>query len=193
MKRAYIAAVLLVLLAIACTAPVPTPEPISTPTPNLDATLAARVQEGVQLGIQTAMAQIPTATPVPTATPIPTATPAPTATPIPTATPRPTPTATRRPTPTRRPTATPWPTPRPTSTPSISEWSERLEPWVVYIETLGGSGTGFFMQDPARRSDWYVVTNAHVVGSENYVTVSWYYSDIPDLNLVTIGASLGEF
>ncbi|MDE2683096.1 MAG: serine protease [Chloroflexota bacterium] len=133
------------------------------------------------------MAEIPTATRAPTVTPVPTSTPAPTATPIPTATPRPTPTRTPRPTATKRPTSTPWPTPRPTATPSIAEWSDRLEPWVVLIGTSDGSvGTGFFIQDPAQKSNWYVATNAHVVGSNHYVTVSWYYPGIPHLTRVNV-------
>ena len=126
------------------------------------------------------MAQIPTATPIPTTTPVPTATPAPTATPIPTATP------TRRPTWTPRPTATKRPTPKPTATPSITEWSKRLEPWVVWIGTSDGEGTGFFIQDQSARDDWYVVTNAHVVGDSDTVAVSWAYRGIPVLNGVRV-------
>ena len=178
MKGSYIAAVLL-LLAIGCVAGEPAEPRVVmvevTATPDVNATVDARVARGVQ----TAMAEIPTATRAPTVTPVPTSTPAPTATPIPTATPRPTPTRTPRPTATKRPTSTPWPTPRPTATPSIAEWSDRLEPWVVLIGTSDGSvGTGFFIQDP-RNVRWYVVTNAHVVGSNQYVTVSWNYPGIP--------------
>lgn len=83
--------------------------PVPTATPNIDATVEARLAATV--------AAMPTATPVPTNTPIPTPTPVPTATPTPTATPRPTPTRfaarTPRPTATRGPTNTP----RPTNTP----------------------------------------------------------------------------
>ena len=184
MKSGYIAAVLLllVMLALACAAPAATPTPEPTATPDISATVAAQVSQGVQ----TAMAQIPTATPAPTPTPIPTATPAPTATPIPTATPRPTPTLTRRPTRTPRPTVTPWPTPHPTATPSVAEWDEKLEPWVVLVETMNGWGTGFFIQDPSGPRDWYVVTNAHVVGNNDYVTVSWSYRGVPDLDRVQV-------
>ena len=151
--------------------PIPTPVVIRvTATPDLPATI----------GAMAATIDAPTATPLPTATPIPTATPAPTATPLPTPTRTPRPTATRRPTATPRPTATRRPTPNPTATPSIADWSERLEPWVVLILTDdGGIGTGFFMRDPLRRSDWYVVTNAHVVGSDQFVSVSWAYTGIP--------------
>ncbi len=161
---------ILLLFAIGCVAPNP------TPTPNIDATLAVRVQEEVR----TVMASVPTATPIPTATPFPTPTPVPTATPFPTATPQPTPTHTPWPTATRRPT------PRPTATPSIAELSERLEPWVVFISTSDGSGTGFFVQDPSRRSDWYVVTNAHVVDANRFVTVNWSYRGIPNLSSVRV-------
>ena len=31
-----------------------------------------------------------------------------------------------------------------------------------------------------------MVTNAHVVSNNNYVTVSWYYSDVPDLSRVRV-------
>ena len=94
---------LLTLAALACAAPPPTPIP--TATPDIPATVTARV------------AAIPTATAYPTSTPYPTATPRPTVTPYPTATPRPT--YTPYPTPTAVPTATPYPTntPYPTATP----------------------------------------------------------------------------
>jgi hypothetical protein len=71
----------------------------AVPTPNIDATVEAKV--GV------ALAKVPTVTPIPTATPVPTPTPIPTATPMPT--PTPIPTATPVPTPTPIPTATPVP------------------------------------------------------------------------------------
>lgn len=44
----------------------------------------------------------------------------------------------------------------------------------------------FFIQDPSQRSNWYVITNAHVVGSNDTVAVSWYYSDIPVLREVRV-------
>ena len=151
--------------------PAPTPVVIRvTATPNLPATI----------GAMAATLDAPTATPLPTATPRATATPRPTATPQPTATPYPT----ARPT--RRPTRTPRATRRPTATPSVADWSGRLEPWVVRISTAGSLGTGFFIQDPSRRSDWYVVTNAHVVDSNSTVTVSWLYRDVPVLHGVRV-------
>ena len=57
---------------------------------------------------------------------------------------------------------------------------------MVRISTYRSTGTGFFIQDPARRSDWYVVTNAHVVGSNDTVTVSWAYREVPILRRVRV-------
>ena len=57
---------------------------------------------------------------------------------------------------------------------------------MVQILTADSSGTGFFIQDPTRRSAWYVVTNAHVVGSNSTVTVSWAYRGIPDSHGVRV-------
>ena len=104
----------LLLAALACAAPVPTPIPTPTPvptaTPDIPATVTAR------------LAALPTATPYPTLTPWPTATPRPTHTPYPTPTAVPTatpyPTSTPYPTPTAVPTATPYPTSTPYPTPT---------------------------------------------------------------------------
>ena len=156
-------ALFLVLGTIACA-----PEPLPAPTPNVDATLESTVRERVQAELRTVVAQIPTQTPIPTATPVPTNTP------------------TRRPTATSRPTFTPRPPPSPTVTPSITDLSERMEPWVVQISTSDGTGTGFFIRDPVRWSDWYVVTNDHVVGSDEYVTVSWEFVGVPELSRVRV-------
>ena len=109
---ALVALLIFSLTAVACAQPAP------MPTPNIPATVEAR------------LSQVPTATPYPTATPRPTHTPyptptaRPTATAYPTATPRPT--YTRYPTPTHLPTYTPYPTatayptytPYPTPTPT---------------------------------------------------------------------------
>ena len=108
------------------------------------------------------LAKVPTATPQVFPTPLPTSAPIPTATPQPTATPMPT----------LRPT--PRPTRLPTPTPTIADWSKRLESYVVFIRTPKGSGAGFFIQDPGSPSDWYVVTNAHVVGRNQFVEVHWF-------------------
>ena len=164
----------ILLATVACTTP--------PPTPNIEVTLAVRVDQQVQ----TAIARVPSATPAPTVTPIPTPTPIPTATPPPAPTSTILPTATRRPTPTPRSTATWRPTLRPTNTPTIADWSERLKPWVVRISTDRSLGTGFFFNDPIDESNWYVVTNAHVVGDNKHVRVSWAYRDIPDLARVRV-------
>ena len=110
MAKAYwLVALLALVLAVACTsAP-------ADPTPNLDATVAARVGATLAATPQAQPAALPTDTPAPapTAQPTPTVTPVPTATAetAPTATPAPTPV----PTPIPPPTATP--VPEPTATP----------------------------------------------------------------------------
>tara|TARA_Y100000814_G_C12351156_1_gene406976 strand:- start:919 stop:2199 length:1281 start_codon:yes stop_codon:yes gene_type:complete len=78
-------------------------------TPNIEATVQARLDEAVKIAI------LSTPTPIPTPTPTPTLTP----TPTPTLTPTPTPTPTPEPTPTPTPLPTPTPTPLPTPTPMI--------------------------------------------------------------------------
>ena len=160
---------------------IPTPLPTATPQPT--ATVAPEPTP------------VPTATPqlfptsLPTPTPQPTATPQPMPTPIPTATPQPTVT----PVPTSRPTLSP------TATPSIVDLGERLESHVVRIFSSTGSGTGFFMQDPASLFDWYLVTNEHVVKSDRFVRVSWFrgieieqarviaVDEIADMALIDVG------
>jgi len=105
MKLTVVLAVLVGTLVVACST--------VTPTPNIDATIEARVGQ--------MLTKIPTETPIPTPTLVPTATPVTILTPVPTATPVPTPTpaptATPVPTPTPTPTPVPTPTPLPTSTP----------------------------------------------------------------------------
>lgn len=133
---------------------IPTPLPTTTPVPTAPTVTPQ-----------------PTTTPQSIPTPLPTATPQPTVTPAPTATPQPTTT----PAPTARPT--PRPTRTPTPVPTTAEWSERLQPHVVLIYSSDGRGTGFFIQDPRNKSDWYVVTNAHVVGDDRFVALGWF-SDI---------------
>ena len=122
----------------------------------------------------------PSATPRPTTTRVPTATPQPTPTPQPTATPLPTATRTPRPTATQRPTPTPIPTP------THAEWSERLTVWRVWVGSSKGAGTGFFMEDPSRKGNYYVVTNAHVVGTDQHVSVHWY-SSMPTITATVLG------
>lgn len=149
-----------------------------SPTPDVPATVSAEL---------TRLA--PTATPSLRVAAAPTLTPTHTASPAPTYTPHPSPTAARlhtpTPTPQPRPTSTRRPTPKPVATPTIADLSERLEPWVVVVKGSSGHGTGFFIQDPVRESDWYVVTNAHVVGSNSVVEVGWY-KDTPILDKVRV-------
>ena len=160
-------ALFLGLIVIACTQPVP-----PTPAPNLDATLEAKVTERVQAELSTAIAQLPTRDPTPT--------------------PQPTPIATNAPEPTTvsmgtlRPTYTPRPTNTPTPTPSIADLSDSLRPWVVQITSSHTRGTGFFIRDPLRWSDWYVITNQHVVGTDEHVTVGWELDNIPELSKVSV-------
>ena len=135
-------------------------------TPDVSATVSAELTRAA-----------PTAIPLATPTLLPTETPRP----APTYTPRPWSTPTPRP----RPTSTRRPTPKPTATLTIADWSERLEPWVVIVAGSRGHGTGFFIQDPKKDSDWYVVTNAHVVGSARVVKVGWY-KDTPILEGVRV-------
>ena len=80
------------------------------PTPNLDATIEAKVQAAIKA--QPTGTPYPTYTPVPTYTPLPT----PTTTPVPTDIPLPKPTS--KPTPTPVPTTIPTPTPVPTASPT---------------------------------------------------------------------------
>jgi len=145
--RASFRSILIVLLALlfACTS---TANPAQEPTPDIDATVEALVQERLSETSATSELPGPTATlgqlvdrtrgavvrietpegvgsgtifdPTLTPIPQPTATPRPTLTPGPTSTPQPTPgpTSTRQPTP--GPTSTPRPSPGPTSTPRPS-------------------------------------------------------------------------
>ena len=153
----------LVLLLLACASPSP-----PTPAPAPGRTPESKVAEQVQEASSPAIAQRPTSSPAPPATP--TNTPAPAVAPI-------APLA---------PTATPRPTIMPTPTPSIAELNGSLRPWVVHITSSHGSGTGFFIRDPLRRSDWYVATSQHVVGADDYVTVDWGFDDIPQLTKVEV-------
>ena len=145
----------------------PRPIPIRRPTATLQPTATLR----------------PTYTPRPIPIRRPTATLQPTATLRPTYTPRPIPI--RRPTATLQPTATPRPTPTLKPTLSVADLSEKLEAWVVVVVSSKGYGTGFFMEDPEREGKWYVVTNAHVVGSDERVEVIWY-RNVPSLTRVRV-------
>ena len=50
---------------------------------------------------------------------------------------------------------------------------------MVLVSSGQRLGTGFFLQD--RSKEWYVVTNAHVVGSHPSVVVNWAYKGIAEL------------
>ena len=140
----------------------PTETPTPTATPDMRATVVAEITA-------TALA-LPTETPTPThtATPSPTNTPTATATPSPTATP----TSTAAPTPIAAPAAATssappaFVAPTPTPTPTLAEIVERVTPGVVQIIAPDSVGSGF-----AIASDGRVATNAHVVGSHEFVTV----------------------
>ena len=56
----------------------------------------------------------------------------------------------------------------------------------MLVATADSTGTGFFIRDPSSISDWYVVTNAHVVGSNRFVEVDWRYVGIPSLTRVRV-------
>ncbi len=162
---------------------------VQIPTPDVGATVEARVQEILANQLATTSTpspsqySLPTVTPLltPTSTPIPSPTVTPTSIPTPTATPSPSPsaTATSVPTPTATPTVTPSPSaiPTPTTTPvptptltptpvpSVSDIVRRVSPAVVRISTNEGSGSGIVI-DPSG----YILTNYHVVsGSTAYV------------------------
>lgn len=127
MLKSLVPALFLLTLAAALACAAPTPTPIPTATPDIPATVTARVAAVPTATAYPTNTPYPTVTPRPTVTPYPTNTPRPTYTPyptstaVPTATPYPTntpyPTATPRPTYSPRPTYTPLPTPRPTATP----------------------------------------------------------------------------
>ena len=154
----------LTLNLIACTSPTP-----PTPMPDLNATLESQVAERVQTELRTVIAQLPTSTPQPAL--VPTNTPGPTTAP----------TATLRPTHTPQPTSAP--------TPSIADLNQKLRVWAVEIQSSEVRGTGFFIRGPVRWSDWYILTNQHVVGTDEHVTVNWRITDIPQL---TQGPVLGS-
>ena len=141
---------------------IPTPTP--TPTPDIPATVRAEVQ----LGVQEALAAIPTPTPTntPTSTPTPEPTPGPTQTPTATPTPLPTPTA--------APTVTPTPTartlPTPTPAPDLATMVEQAKTGVVRIETNSGNGTGVIVETTGSGKG-YVLTNFHVVDGASLIEV----------------------
>ena len=135
MKLTVVLAVLIGTLVVACSS--------ATPTPNIDATIEARVGQ--------MLTKIPTETPIPTLTPVPTPTPPPT--PVPTATL--VPTATPAPTPV--PTATPYPTP----TPACS-----------YLLLTEGTGLEGFTVRFKIGTNWATEATVYISGSADIIDLS---------------------
>lgn len=75
---------------------------------------------------------------------------------------------------------------------SISDRSDRLSARTLWVGSSDGGGSGFFILDPsvdlprAAASDWYVLTNAHVVGNDAYVDVEWF-ADTPPIRAKVLG------
>ena len=117
--------------------------------------------------------------PIPAPDPAPPSTPTPTATSTPTATPEPTPV---RPT----PTATPEPAP---VTAQLSYMITRVRPAIVrVVRPSGGQGSGvIFKVDP---SYGYVLTNQHVTGYDQTVTVT--VEDTTELEGTVVGVDVGR-
>lgn len=134
--------------------------PTPTPNPTPDVRPVVLPQETVS----------PTAVPAPTTIPTPTEIPSPTVVP-PSATPiPPPPTALPSATPTQ--TATPIPTASPTATPaplSLDQLVEVFAAAVVRISSPTGVGSGVIFRLVGTEA--FVLTNQHVVGSSNSVTV----------------------
>ena len=123
MKLTVVLAVLLGTLVLACSTVTPVP---AEPTPNIDATVEARVAQEravdatVEARAKELVAEQPTATPYPTYTPVPTTTPLPKPTETPVPQPTNTPTSVPNPTSVPTPTPRPLPTAIPTPTPVIA-------------------------------------------------------------------------
>ena len=213
----------LLLTLTACQQPQPVPvvqEVIVTATPDPTYPTVAAHTPDLPATIQ-ALVNRPTVTPIPTATPalilpsVSTATPQPTATPqvfptpLPTATPQaypafptPQPTATPQVFPTALPTTTPLPYPyRPTPVYTVQQkYAEIiLEDYVVAITSNGlPVGTGFFIQGPNSLSEWYVITNAHVMRhfvlpNDGYKQVDVQWQDKTIRDVTVLGVDWGGF
>ena len=179
---------LVVLLVVMGCATGASTEPVNVPA-TVQAELTRIAQPQTPDVSQSASAELPHFAPTPTLPSPVTEPPTPTHTPPPppTYTPRPAPTVAPRPSPTPTLQARPTnpPTVMPTATPTTADLSERLEPWVVLIISNDGYGTGFFFQDPSAKDNWYVITNAHVVGEGKTVEVVWY-SNVPSMKHVPV-------
>ena len=153
---------------------------MTIPRPNALRGRLPRLIAGIMFGLLAVAAacqpgptpsETPTVIPTPVYTPIPTVTP----TPLPPPPPTPTPTRTPRPavlpaTPTPTPpTPTPAPTPTPTPRPILTarEIEDELGPAVVRINASADQGSGFLFDDRG-----FILTNAHVVGLDDSVTVT---------------------
>ena len=165
---------------LALALPTETPTPIPAATPDMRATVVAEMNMRATVVAEitaTAFAQ-PTATPTTAPTPTHTATPTPTVAPSPTTAPTATATHTATPTPTHTPTPAPTPTIAPTAaptstappsasaTPTLAEVVKRVTPGVVQIIAPDNVGSGFVIAP-----EGIVVTNEHVVGGNEFVTV----------------------
>ncbi len=121
------------------------PEPTPTLTPDIDATVEARLAPMLAVA--------------PTATILPTASSAPSPTPSPSPTPAPQPTA--------KPTEAASPIPQPENL--LSEMVERVRTSVVRIESLAMTGSGVIFDTSAESA--FIVTNYHVVEGVAHVDV----------------------
>ncbi len=134
-------------LTLACREPVVVVLPA---TPDVEATVVARVEATAAV----APTDTPAPPPQPTAIPIP----------APTETPVPKPTNTPMPSPTLESPVTPSPaaTALPTATPDLAAMVQQVKTGVVRVRTNSGSGTGFVFET-THRGRAYVLTNHHVI------------------------------
>ena len=157
MARIVIAvfAAFVVMAAFACSGPIS--EPIASTDSSAD-DIDARIEATI-VAIQ-AQATIDALVAAEPATPTPTPD-----VPVTPVSPSPTPPA-ATPTPSATSIPSPTPLPQPTAIPSLADVVERVGESVVRIVTDTGTGSGFVIE-----SSGYILTNAHVVGRNEEVTV----------------------